>query len=61
MSVQGQLYNSYDNFASGQLYASVGDVGNVSQHQANQFMQVTALSASATASVPGCMSSRLGL
>lgn len=39
MSVQGQLYNSYDNFASGQLYASVGDVGNVSQHQANQFMQ----------------------
>lgn len=40
MSVQGELYRSYDSFVDGRMYQSMGSEMSVGMHQAAQFVQV---------------------
>ncbi len=48
MSVQGELYRSYDSFVDGRMYQSMGSEGSVTLHQAAQFIQVWETSTSKT-------------
>lgn len=52
MSVQGELYRSYDSYVDGRMYMSTGSEGSVKQNQVRPAWRSTAIPANSATLVP---------